>query len=125
MLVSEDPEFIEKARFLSQQARDPLPHYEHTDYGYNYRMSNILSGISRGSAVGRSINGRKPCLFAYFVSGNSVKFLMPLYRDYLISIGVYGMLALFSEQVESILFQIAHKITPFDRHAQPQRESVQ
>jgi dTDP-4-amino-4,6-dideoxygalactose transaminase len=48
MLVSDDKEFIEKARFLSQQARDPLPHYEHSQIGYNYRMSNILAGIGRG-----------------------------------------------------------------------------
>ncbi len=47
MLVSDDEEFIEKARFLSQQARDPAPHYEHSQIGYNYRMSNILAAIGR------------------------------------------------------------------------------
>ena len=48
MLVSEDREFIEKARFLSQQARDPAPYYEHSEIGYNYRMSNIVAAIGRG-----------------------------------------------------------------------------
>jgi dTDP-4-amino-4,6-dideoxygalactose transaminase len=48
MLVSDDAEFIETARFLSQQARDPAPHYEHSLIGYNYRMSNILAAIGLG-----------------------------------------------------------------------------
>jgi len=47
-LLSEDAELIEKARFLSTQARDAAPHYQHTHIGYNYRMSNILAGIGRG-----------------------------------------------------------------------------
>ena len=48
MLASDDKEFIDYARNLSQQAREPLPHYEHTEIGYNYRMSNILAAIGRG-----------------------------------------------------------------------------
>jgi dTDP-4-amino-4,6-dideoxygalactose transaminase len=48
MLASDDKELIEKARFLSQQARDPALHYEHSEVGYNYRMSNILAAIGRG-----------------------------------------------------------------------------
>jgi dTDP-4-amino-4,6-dideoxygalactose transaminase len=48
MLVSEDPALIEQARFLSQQARDPAPHYEHSQIGYNYRMSNIVAAVGRG-----------------------------------------------------------------------------
>ena len=48
MLASDDEELIEHARFLSQQARDPFPHYEHTEIGYNYRMSNIVAAIGRG-----------------------------------------------------------------------------
>lgn len=47
-LLSEDAEMIEKARFLSTQARDAAPHYQHTHIGYNYRMSNVLAGIGRG-----------------------------------------------------------------------------
>jgi dTDP-4-amino-4,6-dideoxygalactose transaminase len=48
MLASHDERLIEHARKLSQQARDPAPHYEHTEIGYNYRMSNILAAIGRG-----------------------------------------------------------------------------
>jgi dTDP-4-amino-4,6-dideoxygalactose transaminase len=48
MLASEDEKFIAKARFLSQQARDEAPHYEHSQIGFNYRMSNILAAIGRG-----------------------------------------------------------------------------
>jgi dTDP-4-amino-4,6-dideoxygalactose transaminase len=48
MLASHDAKLIEHARKLSQQARDPAPHYEHTEIGYNYRMSNILAAIGRG-----------------------------------------------------------------------------
>jgi len=48
MLVSDDEEIINKAKFLSQQARNPAPHYEHSEIGYNYRMSNIVAAIGRG-----------------------------------------------------------------------------
>ncbi len=45
MLVSDNPEWIEKAKFLSTQAKEPYLHYEHEEYGYNYRMSNVLAAI--------------------------------------------------------------------------------
>lgn len=48
MLVSDDGELIEHARKLSTQARDDAPHYEHTELGYNYRLSNLLAGVGRG-----------------------------------------------------------------------------
>jgi dTDP-4-amino-4,6-dideoxygalactose transaminase len=48
MLASHDESFIEQARFFSQQARDPAPHYEHSQIGYNYRMSNIVAAIGLG-----------------------------------------------------------------------------
>ncbi len=48
MLVSDDGDFITHARKLSTQAREPAPHYEHAEIGYNYRMSNVLAGIGRG-----------------------------------------------------------------------------
>jgi pyridoxal phosphate-dependent aminotransferase EpsN len=48
MLVSRNEAWVEKARFWSQQARDPGVAYEHTEMGYNYRMSNVLAGIGRG-----------------------------------------------------------------------------
>lgn len=48
MLASHDKALIDHARKLSQQARDPAPWYEHTEIGFNYRMSNILAAIGRG-----------------------------------------------------------------------------
>ncbi|PLZ97796.1 pyridoxal phosphate-dependent aminotransferase [Fischerella thermalis CCMEE 5268] len=48
MLVSNEPELVAKARFLATQARDPAPHYQHSEIGYNYRLSNVLAGIGRG-----------------------------------------------------------------------------
>lgn len=47
-LVSNNSELIDKARFLATQARDNAPHYQHSQIGYNYRMSNIVAGVGRG-----------------------------------------------------------------------------
>ncbi|MFB5086090.1 DegT/DnrJ/EryC1/StrS family aminotransferase [Psychrobacillus sp. PGGUH221] len=48
MLVSDDLESLEHARFLATQARDAAKHYQHSVIGYNYRLSNVLAGIGRG-----------------------------------------------------------------------------
>jgi len=48
MLVSQDPARGERARYLASQARDPAPHYEHSEIGYNYRLSNLLAALGRG-----------------------------------------------------------------------------
>ena len=50
MLLSDDEEAVAKARFWATQARDPAPWYQHSEIGYNYRMSNIIAGIGRGQA---------------------------------------------------------------------------
>lgn len=47
-LAGERGDLIERARFLSTQARDPAPHYEHSTYGYNYRLSNVCAAIGVG-----------------------------------------------------------------------------
>lgn len=47
-LVSKQKHYINQARFLATQARDEAPHYQHSQIGYNYRMSNIVAGIGRG-----------------------------------------------------------------------------
>jgi dTDP-4-amino-4,6-dideoxygalactose transaminase len=47
MLVSHHPAYVERARHLATQARDPAPHYEHSDMGFNYRMSNLLAAVGR------------------------------------------------------------------------------
>jgi len=48
MLVSSEDALIKKAKFLATQARDRAPHYQHSEIGYNYRMSNIVAAIGRG-----------------------------------------------------------------------------
>ncbi|MEU5938161.1 aminotransferase class I/II-fold pyridoxal phosphate-dependent enzyme [Micromonospora sp. NPDC047548] len=47
MLVSDDADLVALCRYLSTQARQPVPHYEHTDVGYNYRLSNLLAAVGR------------------------------------------------------------------------------
>ncbi len=48
MLVSADKNLLDHARKLATQAREPVPHYEHEEIGFNYRLSNILAGVGRG-----------------------------------------------------------------------------
>jgi pyridoxal phosphate-dependent aminotransferase EpsN len=50
-LVSEDADLVARARKLATQARDPAPHYQHSELGYNYRMSNVSAGIGRGQLL--------------------------------------------------------------------------
>ena len=47
-LVSDDGEAVARVRKLSTQAREPAPHYEHVEVGYNYRLSNLLAAVGRG-----------------------------------------------------------------------------
>jgi dTDP-4-amino-4,6-dideoxygalactose transaminase len=67
MLVSNDAELVARARFFSTQARDPAPHYEHTEIGYNYRMSNILAGVGRGQlmVLDERVQARRAVFAAY------------------------------------------------------------
>ncbi len=51
MLVSDEEEITRKATFLATQARDPAKHYQHSQIGFNYRMSNITAGIGRGQLL--------------------------------------------------------------------------
>ena len=70
MLVSNNEEKIAKARFWATQARDNARHYEHTELGYNYRMSNIVAGIGRGQL--RVLNERisqKKHIYNRYVEG--------------------------------------------------------
>jgi len=48
MLVSDNEDYVQKARFLATQAREPHLHYEHKELGYNYRLSNLLAAVGRG-----------------------------------------------------------------------------
>ena len=46
-LLTDDGDFAQRIRYLATQARQPAPHYEHTEIGFNYRMSNLLAGLGR------------------------------------------------------------------------------
>ena len=52
MLLTDNPRWAERARFLATQARDPAPHYQHSAIGYNYRLSNLLAAVGRGQLRG-------------------------------------------------------------------------
>jgi dTDP-4-amino-4,6-dideoxygalactose transaminase len=69
MLASSDGALVEKARYLSQQAREPFPHYEHTEIGYNYRMSNVLAAIGIGQirVLGDRVEAKRR-IFEYYES---------------------------------------------------------
>ncbi|MCW5550403.1 MAG: DegT/DnrJ/EryC1/StrS family aminotransferase [Opitutaceae bacterium] len=61
MLVSADAALVAKARFLATQARDAAPHYQHSEVGFNYRLSNVLAGIGRGQlrVLADRVNARR------------------------------------------------------------------
>jgi dTDP-4-amino-4,6-dideoxygalactose transaminase len=66
-LICRSQEVAEQIRFLSTQARDPAPHYQHSQLGFNYRMSNVLAGIGRGQLT--ALNDRvkeKRAIFARY-----------------------------------------------------------
>jgi len=69
MLVSEDAGLIARARFLATQARDPAPHYQHSQLGFNYRLSNVLAGIGRGQlqVLDERVEARRR-IFAHYVA---------------------------------------------------------
>jgi len=67
MLVSNDKDKIEKVRFWSTQARDKARHYEHSELGFNYRMSNVVAGIGRGQlkVLEKRVNKKRE-IFNYY-----------------------------------------------------------
>jgi pyridoxal phosphate-dependent aminotransferase EpsN len=67
VLVARRPEWVEKARFWSTQARDPGVSYEHTEIGHNYRMSNVLAAIARGQleVLDERVRQRRAVAFRY------------------------------------------------------------
>jgi pyridoxal phosphate-dependent aminotransferase EpsN len=67
MLVSSNRNWVTKARFWSQQARESAIWYEHSELGYNYRMSNVLAGIGRGQleVLDLRVKQRRAIAFRY------------------------------------------------------------
>jgi pyridoxal phosphate-dependent aminotransferase EpsN len=82
MALSDDPAATEKMLFWATQAREKAPHYEHKEYGYNYRLSNICAGIGRGQLEGlpHKIARRKEIRGAYerLLPANAAR-LLPLF----------------------------------------------
>lgn len=74
-LVSDDEHVIGKARFLSTQARDSAPHYQHSHIGYNYRISNVLAGIGRGQmeVINERVKRRREIFYLYEKSLRDIK----------------------------------------------------
>jgi dTDP-4-amino-4,6-dideoxygalactose transaminase len=67
MLVSDNAALIERARHLATQAREPVPHYEHTSIGYNYRLSNLLAAVGRAQlpTLGERVEARRRNFASY------------------------------------------------------------
>lgn len=85
MLVSDDEDLIQRARFLATQARDIAPYYEHSVLGYNYRMSNVLAGIGRGQlkVLEKRVTSRRSIFNQYQQAFQSMPFIemMPEIAD--------------------------------------------
>ena len=71
MLVSSDRKLVAHAVKLATQARDPAPHYEHSEIGYNYRLSNVLAGIGRGQLAGLEERAKRGGATSTSTSGTS------------------------------------------------------
>ena len=72
MLLSNDEEAIKKARFWSTQARDAAPWYQHSELGYNFRMSNVVAGIGRGQLLHlEEHRARKKAIYERYKAGLS------------------------------------------------------
>lgn len=67
MLISNNQEALDKSRFLAAQAKDPAPHYQHSELGFNYRMSNILAGLGRSQleVLEERVQSRRAIFAAY------------------------------------------------------------
>lgn len=75
MLVSDNMEALQKARFWATQARDPARHYQHSEIGYNYRMSNVLAGIGRGQllVIEDRVKARRDVFARYYAALGDLK----------------------------------------------------
>ena len=82
MLVSDNAEWIEKAKFYSTQAKEDYLHYEHVEYGYNYRMSNVLAaiGVAQMEVIEERVEKKRE-IFEWYqeeLSGLEVEFMPEL-----------------------------------------------
>ena len=80
MVISEDKALIEKIRFWATQARDKARHYQHSELGYNYRMSNVSAAIGRGQlkVLGQRVKRRREIFELYkkgFSNNKNINFM--------------------------------------------------
>jgi dTDP-4-amino-4,6-dideoxygalactose transaminase len=105
-LVSKDKSFIEKAIFLATQARDHAPHYQHSEIGYNYRMSNISAGIGRGQmeVLDKHIALRRKAnqFYVHYFSNKKVTVLQEPSFDFFSNYWLTGVLLENYEQREAL-----------------------
>ncbi len=77
VLVSKNKEYVERAKYLSNQAKENLPYYHHEAVGFNYRMSNVLAGIGRAQlkVIDERVNSRRNNYQQYktLLSSNTIK----------------------------------------------------
>ena len=82
MLVSNNQEWIEKAKFYSTQAKEPFLHYEHNEYGYNYRLSNVLAaiGVAQMEVIEERVNKKRDIFNWYreFLANEEIEFMPEL-----------------------------------------------
>lgn len=76
-IISDTPELIKRARYLATQARLPVRHYEHSEIGYNYRMSNILAAIGRGQleVLEERVEARRAVFNRYYEALSNIESL--------------------------------------------------
>ena len=75
MLVSNNKEWIERAKFLSTQAKEPFLHYEHIEMGYNYRLSNVLSaiGVAQMEVLNERVQRKREIFDFYYQELSTIK----------------------------------------------------
>jgi dTDP-4-amino-4,6-dideoxygalactose transaminase len=111
--LSQNEEWVTKARFLATQARDPAPHYEHSHIGYNYRMSNICAGIGRGQmqVLSQRIEERRRNFIFYTKSldkNKEIKFLPEKDNDYFSNRWLTTILVSNKKAIKDIYESLAH-----------------
>jgi pyridoxal phosphate-dependent aminotransferase EpsN len=122
MLISNDEEALQKARFLATQARDPAPHYQHSQVGFNYRMSNILAGIGRAQleVLDDRVNARREVFNNYQKNLGHIKgvHFMPELKDSR-SNRWLTTLTLDPEQVKITPYEIIERLSEKNIEARP------
>lgn len=116
-LVSKNKQWIDKARYLATQARDPAPYYQHSEIGYNYRMSNISAGIGRGQmeVLPDWINKRR----------DNFEFYQSALKDFGFSFLEERKGAFSNRWLTCIVFNDNHKVTPEEIRQKLEEDNIE